>query len=59
MRIHKMTDNEMQNCAFTECGKVLHMCGGNASTEWDNVDCLNCLKHFVNDATGEKEKKDE
>ncbi len=51
MVTHKLK-NQSKNgrFAFTECGKALHLTGGYAVDDWDDVECKNCLKH-----QGEKE----
>ena len=30
--------------AWSECGRALHIVGGQAVTNWDVVDCKQCLK---------------
>ena len=43
MTIHKLR-NENGAFAFSECGKALHITGGQATRDWKDVTCKRCLK---------------
>ena len=45
MVIHKLK-NRNGAFAFSECGRALHIVGGDAVDDWENVSCKNCLKHW-------------
>ena len=42
--------------AFSLCGRALHLFGGLASMDWDEVDCKRCLNRRKN-KNGKKIKK--
>lgn len=56
MVTHKLK-NKNGAFAFSECGRALHIVGGDAVDDWDNVTCKNCLKH-LGDASVSKEVKE-
>lgn len=33
--------------AFSECGRSLHIVGGESVDDWENVECKQCLKHYM------------
>jgi len=47
MAIHKLK-NQNKDFAFSECGKALHLIGGQATKFWEDTTCKNCLKHRRN-----------
>lgn len=42
---HKLK-NQNGGFAFSECGKALHIVGGEACESWEYVTCKNCLTHI-------------
>jgi len=42
---HKLRTQNNQ-FGFSECGRALHIVGGDAVDDWDCVSCKNCLKHW-------------
>lgn len=48
MVIHKLANHSKskgKQFAFSECGKALHIVGGDACSDWDGVTCKNCLRY--------------
>lgn len=44
MVTHKLR-TENNGFAFSKCGKALHIVGGDAADDWEDVTCKICLKH--------------
>jgi hypothetical protein len=42
--IHKFTNTSTDAFCFTECGRALHIEGGQAVSAWEAVTCKQCLK---------------
>jgi len=55
MKIHKIR-TEYGAFTFTVCSIPLHLKGGQATHNWDNVDCRNCLKKRIYPITNSENK---
>ncbi len=44
MVIHKL-GTQNGRFTFSKCNRALHIVGGEAADDWEDVECKQCLKH--------------